>query len=190
MHIGTGELIVVLVVALIIFGPSKLPALGKMAGKAVGTLRHYADSNNWDELLEEEEEEKKSGKKQEEKSQKQTENEQEAEPVEEPAEEAEQHVLHPDGLLLIVQPDGDVKQCDHQEHSGDPCHQGPPPQPLPQGDGCRGRGREAVQPVVMGHAGGPQQLIGGQGTDGGHQHRQIHRRQEKQDHKKERGQHH
>lgn len=58
MHIGTGELIVVLVVALIIFGPSKLPALGKMAGKAVGTLRHYADSNNWDELLEEEEEEK------------------------------------------------------------------------------------------------------------------------------------
>ena len=85
MHIGTGELIVVLVVALIIFGPSKLPALGKMAGKAVGTLRHYADSNNWDELLEEEEEEKKSGKKQEEKSQKQTENEQEAEPVEEPA---------------------------------------------------------------------------------------------------------
>ena len=82
MHIGTGELIVVLVVALIIFGPSKLPALGKMAGKAVGTLRHYADSNNWDELLEEEEEE--------EKSQKQTENEQEAEPVEEPAEEAEQ----------------------------------------------------------------------------------------------------
>ena len=89
MHIGTGELIVVLVVALIIFGPSKLPALGKMAGKAVGTLRHYADSNNWDELLEEEEEEKKSGKKQEEKPQKQTENEQEAEPVEEPAEEVE-----------------------------------------------------------------------------------------------------
>lgn len=43
MHIGTGELIVVLVVALIIFGPSKLPALGKMAGKAVGTLRHYAE---------------------------------------------------------------------------------------------------------------------------------------------------
>ena len=88
MHIGTGELIVVLMVALIIFGPSKLPALGKMAGKAVGTLRHYADSNNWDELLEEEE--KKSGKKQEEKPQKQMENEQEAEPVEEPAEEAEQ----------------------------------------------------------------------------------------------------
>ena len=81
MHIGTGELIVVLMVALIIFGPSKLPALGKMAGKAVGTLRHYADSNNWDELLEEEE--KKSGKKQEEKPQKQTENEQEAEPAEE-----------------------------------------------------------------------------------------------------------
>lgn len=70
--------------------PVEAARAGQDAGKAVGTLRHYADSNNWDELLEEEEEEKKSGKKQEEKSQKQTENEQEAEPVEEPAEEAEQ----------------------------------------------------------------------------------------------------
>ena len=58
--IGTGELVVILLVALIIFGPSKLPALGKMAGKAIGTLRGYVDGNGWDELLEEEEEEKKS----------------------------------------------------------------------------------------------------------------------------------
>ena len=90
MHIGTGELIVVLVVALIIFGPSKLPALGKMAGKAVGTLRHYADRINGDELREEEEEDTQSGKTLEETSQKQPEIEQEAAPVEEPAEEAEQ----------------------------------------------------------------------------------------------------
>lgn len=90
MKIGTGELIVVLIVALIIFGPSKLPALGRMAGKAVGTLRHYADSNNWDELLEEEEEEEKPKKEQTKKSQKQTETEEEAEPAEEPAEEEEQ----------------------------------------------------------------------------------------------------
>lgn len=54
--IGTGELVVILLVALIIFGPSKLPALGKMAGKAIGTLRGYVDGNGWDELLEEEEE--------------------------------------------------------------------------------------------------------------------------------------
>lgn len=74
-----------LVVALIIFGPSKLPALGKMAARRWERCVTMQNSNNWDELLEEEEEEKKSGKKQEEKSQKQTENEQEAEPVEEPA---------------------------------------------------------------------------------------------------------
>lgn len=50
LKIGTGELIVILAVALIIFGPSRLPALGKMVGKAVGTLRHYADTENWAEL--------------------------------------------------------------------------------------------------------------------------------------------
>ena len=60
--IGMSELIVVLIVALIIFGPSKLPALGKMAGKALGTIRHYTDSNNWVELLEEEAEEEEAAK--------------------------------------------------------------------------------------------------------------------------------
>ena len=60
--IGMSELIVVLIVALIIFGPSKLPSLGKMAGKALGTIRHYTDSNNWDELLEEEAEEEEAAK--------------------------------------------------------------------------------------------------------------------------------
>ncbi len=61
--IGTGELVVILLVALIIFGPSKLPALGKMAGKAIGTLRGYVEGNNWEELLEDEEEDKVSVKK-------------------------------------------------------------------------------------------------------------------------------
>ena len=54
LKIGTGELIVILAVALIIFGPSRLPALGKMVGKAVGTLRHYANTENWAELEEDE----------------------------------------------------------------------------------------------------------------------------------------
>ena len=54
LKIGTGELIVILAVALLIFGPSRLPALGKMVGKAVGTLRHYANTENWAELEEEE----------------------------------------------------------------------------------------------------------------------------------------
>lgn len=58
LKIGTGELLVILMAALIIFGPSRLPALGKMAGKAIGTLRHYADSSNWDEFMEDEEEDK------------------------------------------------------------------------------------------------------------------------------------
>jgi|GEM_PF-1712288 len=51
--LGTGELLVILVIALVIFGPSRLPALGKMAGKAIGSFRHYVNSaENWD--LEEE----------------------------------------------------------------------------------------------------------------------------------------
>ena len=37
--IGTGELLIVLIVALVIFGPAKLPALGKMAGTKPQMLR-------------------------------------------------------------------------------------------------------------------------------------------------------
>lgn len=65
--IGTGELLVILLVALLIFGPSKLPALGKMAGKALGTIRHYTNTDNWEDFLDddddEEEEEPKPKKK-------------------------------------------------------------------------------------------------------------------------------
>ena len=54
-RIGTTELLLILAVALLIFGPSKLPQLGKMAGKAVGSFRHYVDSaESWD--LDDEEE--------------------------------------------------------------------------------------------------------------------------------------
>lgn len=48
-RIGTTELLLILAVALLIFGPAKLPQLGKMAGKAVGSFRHYVDSaESWD----------------------------------------------------------------------------------------------------------------------------------------------
>ena len=39
MKLGTTELILILVVALVVFGPSKLPELGKLAGQAVGSFK-------------------------------------------------------------------------------------------------------------------------------------------------------
>ena len=38
-NIGMGELVVLLVVILILFGPGKLPEVGKALGKAVGEFR-------------------------------------------------------------------------------------------------------------------------------------------------------
>ena len=37
--IGTGELIVIAVVALMIFGPSQIPRLGKMLGETIRNVR-------------------------------------------------------------------------------------------------------------------------------------------------------
>lgn len=37
--IGLGELILVLIIALVIFGPSKLPAIGKSMGEAIREFR-------------------------------------------------------------------------------------------------------------------------------------------------------
>lgn len=42
--IGTSEMLVVLVVALIIFGPRKLPELGRSLGRAVHQFRDASDS--------------------------------------------------------------------------------------------------------------------------------------------------
>ena len=38
-HIGFGELVVILVIVLIIFGPSQLPKLAKMIGESVRALK-------------------------------------------------------------------------------------------------------------------------------------------------------
>lgn len=46
MRIGTNELIIVLVVVLIIFGPKNLPKLGKMFGK---TMKGFKEGINDDE---------------------------------------------------------------------------------------------------------------------------------------------
>ncbi len=42
-RIGTNELLLIFAVALIVFGPSRLPMLGKMAGKTLGQLKGYVD---------------------------------------------------------------------------------------------------------------------------------------------------
>jgi sec-independent protein translocase protein TatA len=39
MDMGIGEILLILVVALIIFGPSKIPEIARMLGRAVGALR-------------------------------------------------------------------------------------------------------------------------------------------------------
>ncbi len=41
--IGTTELLVILVVALIIFGPRKLPEMGRMLGKSLGEFKRASD---------------------------------------------------------------------------------------------------------------------------------------------------
>ncbi|WMJ85534.1 Sec-independent protein translocase subunit TatA/TatB [Anaerocolumna sp. MB42-C2] len=42
-RIGTNELLLIFAVALIVFGPSRLPVLGKFAGKTLGQLKGYVD---------------------------------------------------------------------------------------------------------------------------------------------------
>lgn len=42
--IGTTELILIFTVALVIFGPSKLPELGKIAGRSIGSIKRYVHS--------------------------------------------------------------------------------------------------------------------------------------------------
>lgn len=44
LGIGTGELIVILIVALIVFGPQKLPELGRAVGKAMAEFRKASET--------------------------------------------------------------------------------------------------------------------------------------------------
>lgn len=41
--IGAPELVLILVIALVIFGPSKLPELGKAVGETFGQFKKYAN---------------------------------------------------------------------------------------------------------------------------------------------------
>ncbi len=53
--IGTQELIIILVIALLIFGPKKLPELARSTGKAINEFRKASSG-----VLDEEEEKKES----------------------------------------------------------------------------------------------------------------------------------
>ena len=59
--LGTQELIIILVIALLIFGPKKLPELARSTGKAINEFRKASSG-----MLDEEEEKKPSEKKEEE----------------------------------------------------------------------------------------------------------------------------
>ena len=62
MRIGTNELLIILVVALLIFGPKNLPKLGKMFGKTInGFMKGMEDEDGSDDS--EEKTEKKVSKK-------------------------------------------------------------------------------------------------------------------------------
>lgn len=40
--LGTGELVLILGIALVVFGPGKLPEIGKSFGKAIGEFKNHA----------------------------------------------------------------------------------------------------------------------------------------------------
>ncbi|WP_312815385.1 twin-arginine translocase TatA/TatE family subunit [Sedimentibacter sp.] len=42
-RLGAGELILILAIALVIFGPAKLPEIGKSLGEAINNFKGYAN---------------------------------------------------------------------------------------------------------------------------------------------------
>ncbi len=56
-RIGTQELLLILGIALVIFGPGKLPEIGKSFGKAIGEFKSHASKVSQD--VEEVDEEEK-----------------------------------------------------------------------------------------------------------------------------------
>ena len=56
--LGTTELIIVLVIVLVLFGPTRLPQLGKSLGKTVKSMRDGLEGKDEEEAVEAEEAEK------------------------------------------------------------------------------------------------------------------------------------
>ncbi len=63
MRIGTNELLIILVVVLLIFGPKNLPKLGKMFGKTMSNFKKGMDETEDDDDSSDKKEEKKDEKK-------------------------------------------------------------------------------------------------------------------------------
>ena len=63
MRIGTTELIVILVIALLIFGPKNLPKLGKMFGKTINGFKKGMEDEESSDDDAEDKTEKKAAKK-------------------------------------------------------------------------------------------------------------------------------
>ena len=62
MRIGTNELLIILVVALLIFGPKNLPKLGKMFGKTINGFKKGMEDDDAEADDDEEKTEKKAKK--------------------------------------------------------------------------------------------------------------------------------
>lgn len=46
MRLGFGEIVIILIIALLIFGPTKLPQLGEALGKGIRNFKKSAEGND------------------------------------------------------------------------------------------------------------------------------------------------
>ena len=49
--LGPIELIIILIIALVIFGPSKLPEVGRTLGRLIGEVKKYSEGKNLSTLI-------------------------------------------------------------------------------------------------------------------------------------------
>lgn len=57
-RLGTGELIIILIIALVVFGPSKLPEIGRSLGESIREFKNQANKISEDDTVEKEEDNK------------------------------------------------------------------------------------------------------------------------------------
>lgn len=57
-RLGTSELIIILIIALVVFGPSKLPEIGRSLGESIKEFKNQANKISEDDTVEKEEDNK------------------------------------------------------------------------------------------------------------------------------------